>query len=103
MLKNGIVYKEICHIYTTLFNKSIKTGQLPKDWLSADITAIHKKGCKNDVGNYRPVSLMCIIVICKILETFVREHVMMHLKINKLLSNREFGFIKGRSTVYCNY
>ena len=24
---------------------------------------------------------------------------MMHLKINKLLSNRQFGFIKGRSTV----
>ena len=93
------VREQLVKPLTTLFNKSIKTGQPPKEWLSADITAIYKKGCKNYVGNYRPVSLTCIIHVCKILETFVREHVMMHLKINKLLSNREFGFIKERSTV----
>ena len=39
----------------------------------AHITAIFKKGSKSDPSNYRPISLT--IVICKLMESLVRDHV----------------------------
>ena len=50
-----------------------------------------------DIGNYRPVSLAS--VICKLMEAIVRDNVMSYFKSNKLFSDKQFGFIKGRSTV----
>ena len=67
------------------------------DWSLAFITAIFKKGNKNDPGNYRPVSLTSII--CKLMETMVRDDVMKHMKPNKLFGQRQFGFLSGQSTV----
>ena len=55
---------------------------------------IHKKGSKADVSNYRPISLTCII--CKILESLIRDHIMDYFNKNNLFSNKQFGFIKGR-------
>jgi hypothetical protein len=47
-------------------------------------------------SNYRPVSLTCIL--CKVLEKFVRDHIVNHMKRNTLFSPKQFGFISGRST-----
>ena len=46
--------------------------------------------------NYRPGSLTSIV--CKLLESVVREAVLDHRCCNNLLSNKHFGFISGRST-----
>ena len=54
-----------------LFKNSLQTGTIPKIWKTANITAIYKKGDKKCVGNYRPVSLTCIM--CKLLEKIIRE------------------------------
>jgi hypothetical protein len=42
---------------TVIFQKSIYTGRLPEDWLSASISCVYKKGDKHASENYRPVSL----------------------------------------------
>ena len=76
---------------------SLNTGSLPQDWKTANITAIHKKGNKTTAGNYRPVSLTSIV--CKVMETLVRESLMSHMMEHNMLSDKQFGFIKGRSTV----
>ncbi len=69
-------------------------GQLPDDWKQAKVSAIFKrKGNRKKAGNYRPVSLTCIM--CKILEGCIRDHMM----VNNIFSKQQFGFIKGRSTV----
>ena len=47
-------------------------------------------------ANYRPVSMTC--VICKVLESFMRDHVMEHFKTNNLFTDNQYRFIKGRST-----
>ena len=47
--------------------------------------------------NYRPVSLTS--VICKVLESIIRGCIVEHMKSNKLFSDKQFGFISGRSTV----
>ena len=57
-------YIELSPILTGLYRKSLKDGHLPRDWLSANVIGIFKKGNKQDASNYRPISLTC--VTCKI-------------------------------------
>ena len=79
-----------------LFKTSLTTGKLPRTWKDASISAIHKKGSKQRAWNYRPVSLTSIV--CKILESFIREAIVDYMKENLLFSDKQFGFIGGRST-----
>ena len=65
-------------------------------WKHAKVTAIYKKGPKTKPQNYRPVSLTCIL--CKVLESIIRDHITNHMKENNLFSDKQFGFITGRST-----
>ena len=80
-----------------IFKKSVDTGKIPCEWKYANITALYKKGDKKYAGNYRPVSLTS--VVCKVLESIIRENIVEHMKLNKLFSDKQFGFISGRSTV----
>ena len=69
---------------------------LPSDWKSSVIAAIFKKGITTLASNYRPVALTSIL--CKVLETLVRDHILAHLVSNNLLSKRQYGFLPKRST-----
>jgi len=60
------------------------------------ITAIYKKGNKGDPSKYRPISLTS--VICKIMESIIRDQIMEFFPNTNYFSNNQFGFIKGRST-----
>ena len=80
---------------TKLFNESLKNHTIPDDWKTGIITSIFKKGDKSDPGNYRPVSLTCII--CKILESIIFDFIIKHLRKNKLISKSQYGFISRRS------
>ena len=82
---------------TILFQEAAEAEQIPEEWRTATVSAIFKKGSKSKAQNYRPVSLTCIC--CKILESFYRDDIMNHMEENNLLSNAQFGFIGGRSTV----
>ncbi len=88
--------KELSKPLAMLFNKSLNDSKLPEIWKRAKITAIFKKGDRKHPGNYRPVSLTS--VVCKVLEKIVREHVIHHFKNNKLFTDRQYGFLDGRST-----
>ena len=83
----------------TLKNRTelVTFQQIPDIRKCANISPIYKKGRKDEVNNYRPVSLTCIL--CKILESIIRDKVKEHFISNKLFTNRQFGFLKGRSTV----
>ena len=54
--------KEITPVIQVIFERSLETGQLPKDWTSARVSPLFKKGDKSDPANYRPISLTCICV-----------------------------------------
>ena len=56
-----------------------------------------KKGDKKSANNYRPVSLTSIP--CKSIEKIIRDEIVTHMKTNNLFSDKQFGFISGRSTV----
>lgn len=80
---------------TLLYRRSLDTGVLPVIWKQAQVVPIHKKGSKQDPGNYRPVSLTS--VLCKVLEALIRDEVLQHLITYGLLSEDQHGFRPGRS------
>ena len=82
---------------TYIFKTSLQTKTLPDEWKHANISAIFKKGKKTLPSNYRPVSLTC--VVCKIMESIIRDAIIDHMTENSLFSPYQFGFISGRSTV----
>jgi hypothetical protein len=79
-----------------VFNKSFESGVLPEEWKEGQILAIFKKGDKKSPSNYRPVSLTS--VLCKTMEKLVRGRIVEHMNKFDLFSDRQFGFIGGRST-----
>jgi hypothetical protein len=82
-------------ILQKIFQVSIDTGDLPKDWRDANISSIFKKGDKHLPETYRPVSLTS--VPCKLLEHIICRHLMKHLETNKILTNLNHGFRSGYS------
>ena len=70
---------------------------MPKDWKETLVTAIFKKGTRSDPGNYCPVSLTSIV--CKVLESLIRDTIVDHTNINKLYTECQHGFKKHRSCV----
>ena len=56
---------------------------------------IQKKCSINKYVNYRPVSLTS--VICKLLETIIRDHMMDFIVKHKLINSSQHGFLKASS------
>ena len=84
---------ELGPVFAHLFQQSMDTGEIPKEWSLANIR--FKKTDSSLACNYRPVSLTC--VPCKLLEHIVCPNIMAHLDENKLLSDRQHAFRKGHS------
>ena len=76
---------------STLFEKSLNEGIVAAQWLEACITAIHKKGLKNLFEKCRTVSITSII--CKLMESIVRDKIVMHVENNQLFSPKQHGFV----------
>ena len=78
-----------------IWQQSMNEGSVPDDWRAANVTPIYKKGCRSDAGNYRPVSLTS--QVCKLFESIVRDQLVTHLESNKLITDSQHGFRRGRS------
>lgn len=79
-----------------LFNYSFNCGDMPDIWKMANVTPIFKKGQTCDPGNYRPISLTC--VLCKLMESIIKDAVTNHLLVNKLITKQQHGFLAKHST-----
>ena len=47
-----------------IFNSSLESGQVPEDWREANATPLLKKGSREELGNYRTVSLTSVVGRC---------------------------------------
>ena len=72
-----------------LFRTSYYTCKIPVDWKLAHVVPVYKKGSKNSVKNYRPISLTSLIM--KIYERIIRADLMK--KIENKLDHRQHGFL----------
>ena len=50
-----------------------------------------KRTIKSVVRNYRPVSITS--VICKMMESIVRDHIVTHMSSNRLFADAQHGFV----------
>ena len=69
----------------------------PSCWKTANASPIHKKNNRNDIRNYRPISLLSNI--SKVFERLIYKPVYEYLTHNKLLNDKNSGFRKGDSTI----
>ena len=82
---------------TEIFTTSINTGIFPTEWKIARVTPVFKKGKKNDLNNYRPIS--AIPTVAKIFEKVVYEQLFSYFNDNNLLTSCQSGFRSFHSTL----
>ena len=68
----------------------MKNSQFPDKWKEAKVTPLHKNGPKDDLNNYRPISILP--VISKVLEKHTHDSLMTFLTDYQLLHRTQSGF-----------
>ena len=81
---------------THIFNCSLRTGNIPSEWKTARVTPIYKDGSKDDVSNYRPISVLPVTM--KVLERLVHHQFYDFLTVHNLITSNQSGFRKQHST-----
>ncbi|KAK4815639.1 hypothetical protein QYF61_005201 [Mycteria americana] len=85
------VLRELAEVLTKplsiLYQQSWLTREVPVDWSLANVTPIYKTGRKEDLGNYRPISLTL----------WWGSAITWHVHNNQVIRPSQHGFMKGRS------
>ncbi|KAL0839312.1 hypothetical protein ABMA28_016056 [Loxostege sticticalis] len=78
-----------------LFNRCLSEGNIPKNWENAIVILLYKKGCKADLNNYRPISLLSQTykLFSKILTNRLTR------KLDFYQPREQAGFRQGYSTI----
>ena len=79
-----------------IINKSICTGSFPNIWKEAKIKPLFKSGDKDDINNYRPISILP--TISKLIEKWVDINFSLFLNNFNLLHKSQSGFRAKHST-----
>ncbi|GAB0195155.1 mitochondrial enolase superfamily member 1 [Grus japonensis] len=80
---------------SVIYQQSWLTREVHLDCRLANVTPIHKKGWKEDLGNYRLVSLT--LVLGKVMEQIILSAIAQHVQDNQVIRPSQHGFMKGRS------
>ena len=86
---------------TFICNKSLSTGIFPERLKYAQIWPIYKKGDKQLITNYRPISLLTSF--SKIFEKLIFTRLHRHLYTNGILAKEQYGFRSNSSTENAAY
>ena len=73
-----------------IYKNCIDNGIFPDLWKKSNIVPVHKKGDKQLLQNYRPVSLL--LILGKILEKIMFISIFECLQENNLLCENQSGF-----------
>ena len=82
--------KPLSTLFTLLINLVFTKGKFPDILKIGKKIPIHKKNCKTDVNNYRPISLLSNIT--KIVEKIVHDQLYIYLENNNIFCKYQFGF-----------
>ena len=80
-----------------IFQQSVQHRKIPDMRRQANVMLYKGKGPKSCASSYRPVCLTD--VACKLLERLISDQIRYFWVVNKLLCNKQHGFLPGRSTV----
>ena len=77
-------------VLAILFNACFDFGIFPTCLKTAEVVPVYKAGDKNEVTNYRPISILSIF--SKILEKLVHTRTLLFLKCHSVLTPTQYGF-----------
>jgi hypothetical protein len=80
---------------THICNAALNSGVFPDRLKYAIVKPIYKKRPKQDISNYRPVSLL---TFSKVFERLIYNGLYNHFDMNNILVKEQFGFRKQHST-----
>ena len=80
-----------------IFSSCIESGIFPTEWKMANVVPINKQDNKQNVKNYRPVSLLPIFR--KIFEHLIYNEMYSFFIKNDLISSNQSGFKQGDSCI----
>lgn len=83
----------LCHV----LNICLDCGFFPDKLKVTKVIPVYKKGKKDVFNNYRPISL--VPMLSKVFEKLISMQIINFLEQNKILSEKQFGFRKNRSTI----
>lgn len=84
-----------------MINLCFTTGYFPDVLKNAHVRALYKKGEKDHEENYRPISLLSNV--SKIFEKIISSRFIEFFERHSLLSDRQNGYRKGKSTIRAIY
>ncbi len=99
LLSNKMLKKEklqFTKLTLTLINETIINGTFPEVLKTAKVIPIFKKGDKQNLNNYRPISLLP--VLSKIVEKIMNKQITDKLDEYKLIDENQYGFRTEHST-----
>ena len=85
-------------VLAILFNACFDFGIFPTCLITAEVVLVYKAGDKNEVLNYRPISILSIF--SKILEKLVHTRTLSLLKGHSVLTPAQYGFGPKYSTLH---
>lgn len=89
------VSEYISPILSYLINISVEYGIFPEELKISIVKPLYKKDNKENINNYRPVSL--ISILAKVYEKVIYKNMLSYLETNKILIKNQKGFRKGQS------
>jgi hypothetical protein len=84
-----------------IYNKSIRPATFPTCLKHSIVKPLFKKGDRENMANYRPVSLLTSFA--KVFEKIIYERLLQHININNILVQKQFGFRPATSTDKASY
>jgi len=82
---------------TKLINMSLQHCEMPLTWKKANVIPLFKKGEKDTLSNYRPISILS--VVSKVFEKVIFKNVYNYLHAHNFLTTHQSGFRPKDSTV----
>ena len=85
---------EMVSVLCLLFNKIKNSGVLPNGWNRGRITLVHKRGLREVLGNYRPITVL--ISLSGLYSKVLNDRLSQVVEEHKLLEEVHNGFCKER-------
>ena len=81
-----------------LFRNCFEASVFPNEWKKGNIIPVYKKGDKQIVGNYRPISLLPIF--SKIFERIIFDAIFDYMGQNNFFNSNQSGFRPNDSCIH---
>ena len=93
-LKDSVDF--IAPALTTIFSLSMHSKVYPADLKIGKVTPVHKGGDKDDLNNYRPITVLPTIAC--VFEKIIYQQLYKYMTDNNLLGEKQYGFRSLHST-----